>query len=106
MEQDYMWENSCKGSKSHSINHCKKCAHIDWAILLIGIEVKVEIRVYDAWYIIDLSFGIKEVVREYGECLGMVGVEPVSYRGYDIHDDDEARSNISGGKPGACKGAA
>lgn len=106
MEEKNMRDGRRERGKADAVGHCEECAQVERTILLVGLDVEVEVGVYDAGDVVALPGGCEEAIGEDGEGLGVVEVEPVRSGRDDIHDERKASRDIGSGKPRAGQGAA
>ncbi|WVZ82810.1 hypothetical protein U9M48_030030 [Paspalum notatum var. saurae] len=105
MEEENMNDCRGKGCKTDAICHSKESAEVKWAILLVRLCIEMEMGVHDIRDVVDLPSRGEEFIRKDGELFRVVEVEPVSNGRDYVHDEEEPRSNIRSGKPGAGKRA-
>ncbi|THU58213.1 hypothetical protein C4D60_Mb03t11790 [Musa balbisiana] len=106
MEEKNMRDGRRERGKADAVGHCEECAQVERTILLVGLDVEVEVGVYDAGDVVALPGGCEEAIGEDGEGFGVVEVEPVRSGRDDIHDERKASRDIGSGKPRAGQGAA
>lgn len=105
MEEENMNNRRGKGRETNTVCDSKESAEVQWAILLVCLCIEMEMGVHDAGDVVLLPGRGEEAIREDGEVLRLVEVEPISNGCDYVHDEDEPCSNIRSGEPGASKGA-
>ena len=105
MEKQHMYSSGTKCSKAYTICHSEKGGEIKRPFLVISCGIKVKVGGDDGGDVVFLAGGSEEFVGENGEGLGFVDIEPIADGSENIHDKEEASSDVGGGEPGASKGA-
>ena len=95
-----MGNGSRKRCETNSISHGEEGAQIERPLFLVGREIEMKVIVDDGGDVIGLAGGGEKPVRENGEILRLVEVQPVRRRSDDVHDEKEASSDVGGGEPG------
>ena len=84
-----------------SITHGEEGAQIQRTLFLVGHKIEMKVVVDDGGDVVGLTTGGEKPVREKGEILRLVEVQPVGRRSDDVHDDEIASGYVGGGEPWA-----